>query len=71
MGWLVKAIFGGLWQGLWSWLDRRTAEQNRIKAERDEAIISSQVDVKETEDAVKKAGDDARNSADSDFGSLR
>lgn len=70
MGWLIKALFGGLWQGLWQWLDRRTAEQNRIKAERDEAIITSQVEVKETEDAVRKAGQEARDNASTDFADL-
>lgn len=71
MGALLKAFVLGLFGGLFQWLDRRRAEQDRIAKERDEAVLDSQAERKQTEDAIKEAGHAAHAAAGTDFGGLQ
>lgn len=71
LGTAITALVLGLFGGLFQWLDRRAAEYNRNRAQALDAALKGEVAAQESEKKIEDAASQAKDSASSDFTTLR
>ena len=68
---LLKGLVQGLFGGLFQWLDRRKAEQDRNKAQALDAALKGEHAAQLAERKIEDAAKQAKDSASTDFTTLR
>lgn len=68
---LIKGLISGLFGGLFQWLDRRRAERDRNRAQALDAALKGEHAAQEAERKIADVAKEAKDSASTDFTTLR
>ena len=68
---LLKGLVQGLFGGLFQWLDRRRAERDRNRAQALDAALKGEHAAQEAERTIESVAKQAKDSAGTDFSTLR